>query len=253
MKKMIGLMAMIAAIIIVSCGSDKKDTKSDIGNSSTNDSDATNNADAINDSDDTTTNDATTDLDILASKCGDDKVDSGETCDSGVQFCIEIDSTLYETGFAYCKSDCLGWDVNRCVEKCPDNNKFCYEHNGLFWSYKAPNAMNWYDATTYCQNLGGRLPTISELRTLIQNCPATETVGSCGVTDSCLNYNDCWSEVCLGCHDGVVDMYNVFGDFGYFWSSSSSENNIDWAWELINSGVRTSSKSDGNDNVRCVR
>ncbi|HDT11782.1 MAG TPA: PEGA domain-containing protein [bacterium] len=57
--------------------------------------------------------------------------------------------------------------------------------SGLKWSKKAPSRMNWSDAMKYCENLkedghsAWRLPTISELRTLIKNCPATQTGGAC--------------------------------------------------------------------------
>ncbi|MFO7735877.1 MAG: hypothetical protein R6W70_06625, partial [bacterium] len=44
-----------------------------------------------------------------------------------------------------------------------------------------PDKMNHHEATAYCEDNGWRLPTISELRTLIQNCPDTKAGGVCGV------------------------------------------------------------------------
>ena len=55
----------------------------------------------------------------------------------------------------------------------------------LQWSNRSPEKMNWPKAIDYCRNLneGGysnwRLPDIDELRTLIKNCPKTETGGEC--------------------------------------------------------------------------
>ena len=113
-----------------------------------------------------------------------------------------------------------------CVEGdpgCPESNKFCHPHNGLDWSDASGKKMFTGEAVEYCENLGGRLPTISELRTLVQNCPATETGGECKVTDNCLSYDDCRNDACDGCeydkdHSG---KYSISGDNYYLWSSSS--------------------------------
>jgi hypothetical protein len=40
-------------------------------------------------------------------------------------------------------------------------------------------------AAAYCTSLGGKIPTVAELRTLIESCPATATGGACLVTESC--------------------------------------------------------------------
>ena len=58
------------------------------------------------------------------------------------------------------------------------------------------------DAARYCNNLdlGGhlgdwRVPTISELRTLVRNCPPLSPGGSCGVTDTCFS-DSCANDNC---------------------------------------------------------
>ena len=101
----------------------------------------------------------------------------------------------------------------------------------LVWSDRSSNKMTWSSAKQYCENLteGGftdwRLPTISELKTTIQNCQSGGS--SCRVSDSCISLN-CRSESCrcndkknnrgyyskLGDHDGVWLWSSTTGDFG---------------------------------------
>jgi hypothetical protein len=167
-----------------------------------------------------------------------DTGDTGEPCeteeDEGkVRSCVDFES------------------FERCVEG--SWKTISLKHKGLEWSCRFPNTINWQDAMDYCEDNGWRLPTISELRTLIQNCPATETGGECGVTDSCLS-GDCWNDSCSGCGYDSSGKYSVFGDTGWFWSSSSYVDYTDFAW-YVNfnvGGVFHSYKTD-NDGARCVR
>jgi uncharacterized protein (TIGR02145 family) len=131
---------------------------------------------------------------------------------------------------------------------------FPQPHAGLCWSKASSSTRNWGDAKDYCKNLGGRLPTISELRTLIQNCPATETGGSCGVTDSCLSYSECRNDDCSGCSYDSSGKYSVFGDTGWFWSSSVRSGSTNYAWSVnFNNGRVHYGSRDDNGSVRCVR
>ncbi len=158
-----------------------------------------------------------------------DWVDQGTCC-----FCEEnskrtipcsTDEALEQ--FQICSSG--NWvDSGRCL--CPESNKFCYWHDGLSWSDS--DHYNGKYAIIFCRNLGGRLPTISELRTLIQNCPGTVTGGICGVTDSCLSYEDCYNNVCSGCSDDSSRICSVFGDSGVFWSSSERTDKTENAWAV---------------------
>lgn len=129
------------------------------------------------------------------------------------------------------------------------------------WSKKSPNGMTWNDAKAYCENLveNGRsdwkLPTISELRTLVKNCPGTETGGACKITNDCLLSNDCKNYVCDGCIKSQ-DGYSKLEDKDRFWSSSESSDNTFFAWyvNFINGSVDYYYKNNLNDNyVRCLR
>lgn len=135
--------------------------------------------------------------------------------------------------------------------KCPQNNRFCYSHAGLNWSDPSNETMPLAHAENYCYNNNGKLPTISELRTLVQNCPSTQIGGLCKVDDSCLSQTSCWSGDCLGCAAG--EFYSVFGDKGWFWSSSLTEEAHTHAWRLnFDDGNLGAYDVSTANNVRCV-
>ena len=128
--------------------------------------------------------------------------------------------------------------------------------DGLLWSAKAREAMNWHEAKKYCESLlsDWRLPTISELRLLVKNCSATEKSGECGITDECLSREKCKSQFCDGCSGLSSGEYSKLGDTGWFWSSSEHSNIPDNAWYLNfgNGSVLGSNKKYSNY-VRCVK
>ncbi len=142
--------------------------------------------------------------------------------------------------------------------------------SGLMWQNgldvgKAKH--RWIDAKSYCQklNCGGyndwRLPSISELRTLIRGCPKTETDGSCGVTDSCMKVNSsCWDSLCKGCSGfggpGSIGLYwpaELDGECCFYWSSSEITK-YDDAWGVhFSLAAVYSYNAFLEGNVRCVR
>ncbi|HNW81543.1 MAG TPA: DUF1566 domain-containing protein [bacterium] len=157
-------------------------------------------------------------------------------------------------------NDILANDSDETVVKitCPDDNKFCHEHDGLFWSdISSNNKMYWIEAINYCENLGGRLPTISELRTLVENCDNSETGGVCRVTDDCLSL-DCWSKsLCYSCEDGEESgKYSAFGDKDLFWSVSevSDGDGATWCVLFFNGNIDFGSNTDNGNwgNARCL-
>ena len=130
--------------------------------------------------------------------------------------------------------------ISECSHESPTP---CYDpSSGLAWSAKAPYEMLHYDAFDYCENLsvgglgGWRLPTISELRTLIQNCRWTVTGGDCKITDDCLSetyceysYSQCDND-CNRYNGDVYVIYSKFGDEGDFLSSSKVTDYPDDVW-----------------------
>ena len=160
----------------------------------------------------------------------------------------------------------------------------------LTWQVSPPEAnMSVDEAISYCANLelGGyrdwRLPTISELRSLIRGCPNTEenlkkkdgfdrshmnrilgiSDGTCGITDSCLREDRCSNKGCAGCPGargpgpgGVHWPPELSGKCCWYQSSSKKEGvNYSFSW-LVHFG-----KASVADNItifeksraRCVR
>ena len=103
----------------------------------------------------------------------------------------------------------------------------CVTIDDNIWSPRAPDQMDCQNAMEYCSSLDKcgfndwRLPTVSELRTLIQNCPNTETGGNCETEDSCLDHGECWKwQDCYSDFCSSEGDYSKLGDKGWFWSSS---------------------------------
>ena len=174
-------------------------------------------------------------------------------------------------GYKWDGSKCKSQDI-QAINRCSHESTFpCYDSSsGLIWSATAPDEMFYADAMDYCENLveggmgGWHLPTISELRTLIQNCIWTVTGGDCSITDDCLSSTDCdylHSQCDNDCEDlsGSHSIYSKFGDEGDFLSSSKvTDSSYGTVW-----GVRfdraqilmfgSDEVYDKGRNVRCVK
>jgi len=140
--------------------------------------------------------------------------------------------------------------------------------SGLTWQI-VPTGGDWLDlpsAESNCEILilGGfsdwRLPTISELRSLIRGCDATMTGGACGVTDGCLSDAECWNDSCAGCEylagPGLggaywpVEMTGEIDDF--YWSSSPVTDYEGYEW-CVNFSSGYIVNLTGFALARCVR
>lgn len=190
--------------------------------------------------------------------CGVDSGNSGDIGNTGDADNPDDtgDADLNDTGNTTDDSDTDSGDTSY-LWSCPDSNKFCHSHDGLNWSDVGYLFVDWDYAMFYCKDLGGRLPTISELRTLIQNCPETETDGECNVMDSCLSYGDCRNDPCGGCGYSESVKYSVFRDKEYLWSSSELSDDVFSAWGVYfyDGSVYSSSKLGYGSTfyVRCVK
>lgn len=136
--------------------------------------------------------------------------------------------------------------------------------SGLTWQNPpAGQDFVYYVAMDYCYdlNLGGhcdwRAPNISELRSLIRGCSATESSGSCNIAvDDCLEQS-CRDDSCNACSnengpdDGCYWPDGMEGRCGWYWSSSRKDNEGPWPLNF-SSGKVAGSLTEYND-VRCVR
>ncbi len=127
-------------------------------------------------------------------------------------------------------------------------------HNLTWQNPETPFTGNVSEAFSYCNNLSWngesgtwRLPTISELRTLIQGCGMTQPQGDCVVSDDCLSLQ-CWSVMeCMGC--GAADTCYWSDSLlpscqAAYWAMSFVEMDPDYAWTvnfsdaaIVNAGI----------------
>ncbi len=146
-----------------------------------------------------------------------------------------------------CKEGFVGYD-NSCIEP---------ELVGK-WSKRAVDKMNWEDAVNYCENLeengksDWRLPLISELRSLIQNCPGNETGGECGLTDHFDKIDD--TKSCVRCGLVNENEYSKLWERGIFWSSKTYSGSDDFAWSVhFYLGSLSRYNKENLLSVRCTR
>ena len=176
------------------------------------------------------------------------KSDSSYVCDAGCFFYY----TLYETCNAGCDTQ-----TGRCKPwKDPDS--------GLMWSHlenndSIENLFSWDESVSYCENLSlagyndWHLPTIDELRTLVQNSPGIEAGGTCKVseTNGCLS-SDCWTEDCRSYDSsGYCKLNSVWS-----WSSSTLSDDSESVWFLSDYNylsIYADKKAKYGFAVRCVR
>ncbi len=141
---------------------------------------------------------------------------------------------------------------------------------GFVWEKPHSNIITWQAAIDYCDtlNLDGyddwRLPDITELRTLLRGCPATETGGTCNVgvgAEECLD-RSCKDDTCVGCaNDGGPDPNGCYwpdemnGGCVIVWSASVATGSLsDSAWHVnFNYGGVDRDNQGYPNNSICVR
>jgi Protein of unknown function (DUF1566) len=222
----------------------------------------------------------------LAIACGDDDDDEGAGYyDPDVSDDDDDDDAAYDDDTGDDDDDDADDDADDDFDDDvddDDSNEFscqgdvCIDSaSGIMWQNEdRDDRTGWEESKDYCANLdagegyggfkGWRLPTISELRTLIRGCPATEPGGECGVTDDCLDKGACWSELCRSCEpnvgpgpEGRYWPADLEGIAWLYWSSSEqTDSGGDNAWAVgFNCGSVHGLGISGTVNygTRCVR
>ncbi|MBZ0273860.1 DUF1566 domain-containing protein [bacterium] len=210
------------------------------------------------------------------------------------QFVIAIAFLIFGSGIAM-----------SCLNGSDDDNSdhsdaaWTDASTGLTWQSARFEEVEWKSANQHCDDLqvsgfdDWRLPSISELRTLVRGCAATESGGSCGVTDDCAAFSDdeagnkdaaaggesradpktsdddgdpppCADHTCLGCdvgdgpNDGCFGVSELEGECDWYWSSSVITDIPEYPWILQFTDAKVfacfpDNSCDGSYSVRCVR
>jgi outer membrane murein-binding lipoprotein Lpp len=198
----------------------------------------------------------------------------GLSCDDGI-FCNGADSCA--AGGCVHQGDPCGGSKDPCTkcdeqqDSCPVDDEWTWydSTNNLLWeSGSALGRFPWQaaqevcDALTLCSHDDWRLPSIDELRSLIDGCPPTEPGGSCGVTDGCAA-SDCRSDYCVplgsncepdqGPNGGYYQVTGVMRADSQ-WSSTTLTGNSEKAWGVIfATGAVTQAGKTSISAARCVR
>ena len=163
-----------------------------------------------------------------------------------------------------------GTDGGTDADVCSGDGLWYDGASGLCWQDPlAGGTSNWQDAMDHCDglSLGGfddwRLPTISELRSLIRGCPGTETGGSCGLTDECLDPGcgtgcvSCVPEAGPGANGCYWDAGLAALESGSWntWSSSTRPDHATLVYcvQYGNAAITSCLKSSNDGLARCVR
>lgn len=197
---------------------------------------------------------------------------------------VSPDSFITTTLYNVFESDCCLEDQDDDDDVDDDDDSsgevWTDSTSGLMWQNGDSVGVEKYgesESRYYCENLnwGGysdwRLPTISELRTLVRGCPAIETGGECGVTDDCNVYSSCWSwgechQKCpfgQGPNNGCYwpsELKGSCGEDDSYWSSTEAiggydEDYIWWMLDYYRPGFGTFwfGCEPGVFPIRCVR
>ena len=163
---------------------------------------------------------------------------------------------------------CAGTEIcqdSMCVEVKP--GPWYDATSELSWENPAPGEiLSWESANEYCASLsldngGWHLPTIDELRSLIDGCVPTDKKGGCNVSESdCLGVK-CKNAACDGCDQksgwGDVSVYwspNLAGECCMYWSSTLVAQPANDAWMVnFNTGQVFYYPSATELRVRCVK
>ena len=191
--------------------------------------------------------------------------------------CTQNHFWLHSTCFSPCDADPCGTITGFSNMTCAALNEEEYScggtdlSTGLTWSTIPFGAMTYTEAISYCDDLNEngysdwRLPNMSELRTLVQNCETVEMPnGSCMIREDecavCLEFDSCFSVTQCRCEEDGAKYDKLKSSYA-FWSSSVSSDQpssisdlqLGWTVNFLDAGVYWDNIIEGINVVRCVR
>ena len=168
--------------------------------------------------------------------------------------------------FLFLTVACIGLFDSSLMADEPSNGDTVTIGGQMWQKQPAPEQLNLGEARSYCEklSLGGhddwKLPSISQLRSIIVGCDKTHTGGICGVTDECLTSNPCSKDGCRGCSSNQGPAGGCYwpealeGTCGRYWSSSPMTSYENTAWYVIfNYAFISFDNQENKKFVRCVR
>lgn len=217
------------------------------------------------DSDTDSGSDVDNDTDVDSDSDGDADTGTGITSDTGDDTGSGPDTdTGSDTGTG--TEWCLGYGVWK-----DSTTGLCWENPSGTVPMKYPAAVNHCAGLDIGGSSNWRVPTISELRTTIYNCPYMITGGVCRVTDQCSNYSECYDvPSCSGGQcKGPVDVgclwspyldgpcYDAKSNSSFHWSKTPCSLAPDLVWVLMFGSATmtlgyTLPDADGGAYIRCV-
>ena len=158
------------------------------------------------------------------------------------------------------------------IPECSSSSGTPCKAGGLIWSSRSGTAKNWKNADDDCSKKwsegrftsGWRLPTINDIREIIQNCDKTKAGGYCRVTNGCA-YKDhpeifCYTNT--SCNSGnntcsTSEEHSPFGEKGMLWSATIVTDMPTEAWyvNFYNGAISYADKETSygyNIYYRCV-
>ncbi len=124
--------------------------------------------------------------------------------------------------------------------ECAVNPTTPCKAGNLIWSSRSATTVDWDTAKSKCASYsegkftsGWKLPTINELRGIIQNCDKTKAGGDCQVTNECSS-DSCYTNV--SCKKVFGDIcspsveHSPFGETEKLWSATDQSNDHNTAW-----------------------
>ena len=217
---------------------DSDDNSDDIDISDIDISENDDDSDSGNDSDDTDISDTEISDNDDDTDTNDPDTDSGDS-----QPDDDGDTSSPEPAFPQCS---------------PTSSKPCILGK-LIWSETKKTNRTQGGCNTDCNNLneagyssGWRLPTINELRTLVQNCSKTVSLpdGVCQVSDDCIQ-TSCKVENNCKCSSG--NDYSKLGDTDSLWSGTKVDSSMSAAWYInFSNAYIDSTNTSEKKSARCV-